>query len=40
VPLALAAFGLERFAPSTYDHYAAEERAMRECERALGSWLH
>jgi phosphonate transport system substrate-binding protein len=40
VPPALAAFGLERFAPSTYDHYAAEERAMRECERALGSWLH
>jgi phosphonate transport system substrate-binding protein len=40
VPPALAAFGLERFAPSTYDHYAAEERAMRECERTLGSWLH
>ena len=40
VPPTLAAFGLERFAPSTYDRYAAEERAMRECERTLGSWLH
>ncbi len=29
-------FGLERFAPVTYEHYASEERALRECERALG----
>lgn len=32
VPLALAAFGLERFAPVTRDDYTAEERALRECE--------
>lgn len=30
-------FGLERFAPVTYEHYASEERALRECERALGA---
>ena len=29
-------FGLERFAPVTYEHYASEERALRECEPALG----
>ena len=33
----LAGFGLERFAPVTYEHYAPEERALRECERALGA---
>ena len=32
----LAGFGLERFAPVTYEHYAPEEKALRECERALG----
>ncbi len=32
----LAGFGLERFAPVTYEHYAPEERALRECERTLG----
>ncbi|CAA9456887.1 MAG: ABC transporter, substrate-binding protein (cluster 12, methionine/phosphonates), partial [uncultured Rubrobacteraceae bacterium] len=36
VPPTLARFGLERFAPVTYEHYAPEERALRECERALG----
>src|SRR5215203_6168779 len=35
----LAEFGLERFAPVTYGHYAPEEQALRECERAYGSWL-
>ena len=30
-------FGLERFAPVTYEHYASEERALREVERALGA---
>ena len=29
----LAGFGLERFAPITYEHYAPEEQALRECER-------
>ncbi len=32
----LGGFGLERFTPVTYEHYASEERALRECERALG----
>lgn len=35
-PPALAEFGLERFAPVTYEHYDPEERALRECERTLG----
>jgi phosphate/phosphite/phosphonate ABC transporter binding protein len=35
----LARFGLERFAPVTYEHYAPEEQALRKCERAYGSWL-
>ncbi len=35
-PSALAGFGLERFAPVTYEHYASEEDALRRCERALG----
>jgi phosphonate transport system substrate-binding protein len=38
-PTALTKFGLERFAPITCKHYAPEEQALRECERALGSWL-
>ena len=38
-PAALAKFGLERFAPITCKHYAPEEQALRECERALASWL-
>ena len=33
-PSALAEFGLERFAPVTYEHYASEEQALRECECA------
>lgn len=37
-PPALAEFGLERFAPVTYEHYASEEDALRRCERALGIW--
>ena len=36
LPPALAEFGLERFAPVTHEHYALEERALRECERTLG----
>lgn len=35
-PPALAGFGLERFAPVTYEHYASEGVALRRCERALG----
>jgi phosphonate transport system substrate-binding protein len=35
-PPALAEFGLERFAPVTYEHYAPEGVALRRCERALG----
>jgi len=31
-----ARFGLERFTPVTYEHYASEEKALRECEVALG----
>ena len=34
-PSAFAGFGLERFAPVTYEHYASEEAALRKCERAL-----
>jgi len=33
-PSALAEFGLERFAPVTYEHYASEEQALRKCEGA------
>ena len=33
-PSALAEFGLERFAPVTYEHYASEEQALRRCEYA------
>ena len=33
---ALARFGLERFAPVTYEHYAPERDALLRCERALG----
>ena len=33
---ALAGFGLERFVPVTYEHYAAESEVLRNCERALG----
>ena len=33
---ALADFGLERFVPVTYEHYAAEGEVLRSCERALG----
>ena len=36
VPSALAEFGLERFVPVTYEHYAAESDVLRRCERALG----
>ena len=35
-PPSLAGFGLERFAPVTYEHYASEEDALQRCERALG----
>ncbi len=35
-PPVLADFGLERFVPVTNEHYASEEDALRECERALG----
>ena len=35
-PPALAGFGLERFAPVTYEYYASEGAALRRCERALG----
>lgn len=35
----LAGFGLERFAPVNYEHYAPEEQALRKCERALGTRL-
>jgi len=34
-PPTLAGFGLERFAPVTYEHYASEKDALRRCERAL-----
>jgi hypothetical protein len=33
---ALADFGLQRFVPVTYEHYAAESEVLRSCERALG----
>lgn len=37
--LTLAGFGLERFAPVTYEHYAPEEQVLRECESAFGAQL-
>lgn len=39
-PPTLAEFGLKRFAPVTYEHYASEEQLLRKCESALGSRLH
>ncbi len=33
---ALAGFGLERFVPVAYEHYASEEEVLRECESAQG----
>lgn len=36
----LAGFGLERFTPVTYEHYAPEEQALRECESTLDTNLH
>lgn len=36
VPSVLADFGLERFAPVTYGHYAEERLVLRSCEHALG----
>jgi ABC-type phosphate/phosphonate transport system substrate-binding protein len=36
----LAGFGLERFTPVTYEHYAPEEQALQECERLLGDRLY
>ena len=38
-PPTLTEFGLKRFAPVTYEHYAPEEQALRECENALGTRL-
>jgi phosphonate transport system substrate-binding protein len=35
LPPVLAGFGLERFAPITYEHYASEEQALRNCKRTL-----
>ncbi len=35
----LAGFGLSRFVPVTYDHYAPEEQVLRGCERALAARL-
>ena len=35
-PPALAAFGLQRFAPIAYGDYASERVALSRCERALG----
>ena len=32
-------FGLKRFAPVTYEHYASEEQALRKCENVLGTRL-
>ncbi len=33
----LAGFGLDRFVPITYEHYAPEEQALRKCESVLGT---
>jgi phosphonate transport system substrate-binding protein len=38
-PPSLSEFGLVRFAPVTYEQYALEEQALRECEHVLGAWL-
>lgn len=35
-PPSLAGFGLERFAPITYEQYVSEGDALRRCERTLG----
>ena len=32
----LTGFGLERFAPVTYESYAPEEQALQRCGRTLG----
>jgi phosphonate transport system substrate-binding protein len=34
-PSALADFGLERFAPVTYEDYVPEEQALQRCESVL-----
>ena len=38
-PASLTRFGLARFAPVTYEHYAPEGRILRECERVCGTQL-
>jgi ABC-type phosphate/phosphonate transport system substrate-binding protein len=38
-PPTLTEFGLKRFAPVTYEHYASEEQLLRKGESALGSRL-
>jgi ABC-type phosphate/phosphonate transport system substrate-binding protein len=38
-PPTLAEFGLKRFAPVTYEHYASEEQALRKCKNVLGTRL-
>lgn len=38
-PPTLAEFGLKRFAPVTYEHYASEEQLLRKYESALGNRL-
>jgi len=40
LPPVLAGFGLERFSPITYEHYASEEQALRKCESTLDTNLH
>jgi hypothetical protein len=35
----LTEFGLRRFAPVTYEHYASEEQALRKCKNVLGTRL-
>jgi phosphonate transport system substrate-binding protein len=35
----LTGFGLERFTPISYEHYAPEEQALRKCERLLSNRL-
>ncbi len=36
----LAGFGLERFAPVTYESYAPEEQALQRCGRTLNIQLY
>ena len=36
----LAGFGLERFAPVTYESHAPEEQALQRCGRTLGIRLY